>query len=285
MKKCISYWAFEGGLEGTKDIGECLAEAKALGFDGVELCIGEEGQLSLSTTKAQCKKILKEAAGIGIEVVSLASGIAWAYNFGNSSAKLRARAVSATKKSLQVASWLEVDALLTIPAAVDVFFAPEAEVIPYDTAYERAREGVAKCLPTAKKCGVAMAIENVWNKLFLSPLEMCQFIDSFKSKYVGAYFDVGNCLAMGYPEQWIRILGKRIKKVHFKDFRAAAADVNGFVDLLEGDVNWPEVMSALKDVGYDGSVTAEMIPLYRFYPEVRLKNTSTAMDAILMREA
>jgi len=283
MKKCISYWAFGGGLEGAKDIRECLEEAKELRFDGVELCVGEEGRLSLSTTRPQCETILRNAAEIGIEIVSLASGVAWSYNFGSSSASLREEAVHATERSLQIANWLEVDTLLTIPAAVDVFFNPDAEIVPYDVAFQRAREGIAKCIPFAERCEVMMAIENVWNKLFLSPLEMCQFIDSFKSRYVGAYFDVGNCITTGYPEQWIRILGKRIKRVHFKDFRAAVGDANGFVDLLEGDVNWPEVMAALREVGYDGAVTAEMIPPYRFYPEVRLKNTSTAMDAILGR--
>ncbi|MBM4046349.1 MAG: sugar phosphate isomerase/epimerase, partial [Planctomycetes bacterium] len=202
-------------------------------------------------------------------------------NFGSSAAGPRSKAAKAARECLRLGHWLEVDALLTIPAAVDVFFNPAAEVVPYDVALKRAKEGIERCLPTAEKCGVVMAVENVWNKLFLSPVEMADFIDSFKSKYVGAYFDVGNCVAMGYPEQWIRILGKRIKRVHFKDFRRAAADVNGFVDLLEGDVNWPEVMKALREVGYDGPVTAEMIPLYRFCPEVRIKNTSTAMDALL----
>lgn len=283
MKKSISYWAFPGGLEGGKDIRQCFREAKELGFEGVELCVGEEGVLSLSATRAQCRGILQDAGEMGMEIVSLASGIAWSYNFGSSSASLRREAVRATKKSLQVAGWLGVDALLTVPAAVDVFFNPGAEVIPYDIAYQRAQEGILQCLPAAKKCGVAMAVENVWNKLFLSPLEMCRFIDSFKSGYVGSYFDVGNCVAFGYPEQWIRILGKRIKKVHFKDFRAAVGNANGFVDLFEGDVNWPAVVAALKGIGYHGAVTAEMMPPYRFYPQVRLKNTSAAMDAILGR--
>jgi hexulose-6-phosphate isomerase len=258
-----------------------MEQAKAAGFGAVELCVGETGELSLGTSKKRCSQILADAKDVGIEVSGLATGIFWGYSFGASSDKIRGKASKAARECLRLGHWLEVDALLTIPASVDVFFNPAAEVVPYDVALKRAKEGIERCLPTAEKCGVVMAVENVWNKLFLSPVEMADFIDSFKSKYVGAYFDVGNCVAMGYPEQWIRILGKRIKRVHFKDFRRAAADVNGFVDLLEGDVNWPEVMKALREVGYDGPVTAEMIPLYAFCPEVRIKNTSTAMDAIL----
>lgn len=285
MKKSISYWAFPGGLEGTKDVRSAMAEAKQYGFEAIELCVGESGVLSLNSTKAECAAIRAHAQEIGIEISSVATGIFWSYNFGNSESKLRAKAVDATKKMLQIANWLGTDALLTIPAAVDVFFNPASEVVPYDVAYERAVAGIEKVLPMAEKCKVVLAIENVWHKFLMSPLEMCEFIDAFGSPFVGAYFDVGNVLRTGYPEQWIRILAHRIKRVHLKDYRVAVGDVNGFVDLLEGDVNWPEVMKALKDVGYDGYLTAEMIPTYRFYPHVRLINTSTAMDAIMGRNS
>ncbi len=283
MKKSISYWAFPGGLAGTKSAREAMSEAKAMGYEAIELCIGETGVLSLDSTKAEVSALRAHAEDVGIEISSAASGIFWGYNFGNSDPKLRSKTAEAVKKMVQITNWLGTDALLTIPAAVDVFFNPESEVVPYDVAYERAVAGIKKVLPTAEKHRVVLAIENVWHKFLMSPLEMNRFIDSFGNPWVGAYFDVGNVLRTGYPEQWIRILGKRIKRVHLKDYRVAAADVNGFVDLLEGDVNWPEVMKALGEIGYDGYLTAEMIPTYRFYPEVRLVNTSTAMDAILGR--
>jgi len=163
---------------------------------------------------------------------------------------------------------------------VDVFFNPDAEVISYDIVLARARQGMKRLLKTAEQCKVALAVENVWSKFLLSPVEMRDFIDGFKSEYVGSYFDVGNVMAFGYPEQWIRILGKRIKRVHFKDFKTACGGVDGFCDLLEGDVNWPAVMKAFRAVGYNGYCTAEMIPLYPCHPMVRIKNTSNAMDAI-----
>jgi hexulose-6-phosphate isomerase len=126
-----------------------------------------------------------------------------------------------------------------------------------------------------------MGIENVWNKFLLSPGEMAAFIDQFDSPFVGAYVDVANLMRAGYPEDWLRHLGKRVVGIHFKDYRVSVGTIEGFVDLLEGDVNWPEVMAAIKEIDYDGPIAAEMIPLYRHFPEVRLANTSNAMDAIL----
>lgn len=126
-----------------------------------------------------------------------------------------------------------------------------------------------------------MGLENVWNKFLLSPVEMRTFLAQFDSPWVGAYLDVANILPYGYPEQWIRILDSQLVGVHFKDFRRAVGTVEGFVDLLEGDVDWPEVMAALRDVGYSGPVAAELIPNYRLAPEVRVANASRAMDAIL----
>ncbi len=280
MKKGISYWAFPGGLEGKKDLTECFKEASAAGFQAVELCCADTGKLNLRTTERQCTQIRTNAERAGVAIASLASGVYWSYSIGSNKVSDRNQAEQATKKMLQIAQWLGTDALLFIPGAVDVFFDPQAEIISYDILFARARQGMKRLLKTAEQCKVALCIENVWNKFLLSPLEMRDFIDDFDNEYVGAYFDVGNALAFAYPEHWIRILGKRIRRVHLKDYKIGVGTADGFCDLLEGDVNWPEVMRALKAVGYNGYCTAEMIPLYRHNPSVRIKNTSNAMDAI-----
>ncbi|HOE09649.1 MAG TPA: TIM barrel protein, partial [Treponemataceae bacterium] len=119
-----------------------------------------------------------------------------------------------------------------------------------------------------------------WNKFLLSPLEMRDFIDKINSPFVGAYFDVGNVIYSGYPEHWIKILGNRIKKVHFKDYRRDVGNLFGFVDLLSGDVNYPAVVKELQNIGYDSFVTAEMTP-YKYYKEQLIYTTSLAMDKIL----
>ena len=104
-----------------------------------------------------------------------------------------------------------------------------------------ALECISRLVPTAEDLGVSIAIENVWNKFLLSPLEMRDFIDHFDSENVGAYFDVGNVLLTGYPEQWIRILGPRIKRIHIKDFKNSIGTEDGFVDLLEGDIDFEAI--------------------------------------------
>jgi len=284
MKKSISYWAFPGGLEGKKDIAECFAEAAQAGFEAVELCCGEKGALNLGISERHCRRIRSLAEKAGVEIASLASGLYWEYNLGCNRVADRNRAEQATKKMLQIANWLGTDALLFIPGAVDVFFNPAAEIVPYDVLFARIKTGIRRLLRTAEQCRVALCIENVWNKFLLSPLELRDFIDGFESEYLASYFDVGNVLAIGYPEQWIRILGKRIRRVHLKDFKTAVGTAEGFCDLLEGDVNWPEVVKALHAVGYNGYCTAEMIPTYAHHPLVRIRNTSRAMDAIFQKE-
>ena len=133
----------------------------------------------------------------------------------------------------------------------------------------------------AAENNIVIGIENVWNKFLLSPLEYRDFIDQVGSPNVGSYFDVGNVLLTGYPEQWIRILGSRIKKVHFKDYRINPGGINAFVDLLAGDVDYPAVMRALRDIDYNDYCTAEMIPNYKHHTTQTIFNASASMDRIL----
>jgi len=283
MKKGISYWAFPGGPEGEKDIGQCFVEAREAGFEAVELLCGETGKLNLKTTERQCGQIRKKAERAEIEIAALGSALYWRYHLGCNRVTDRNRAEQATKRMLQIAQWLGTDALIFMPGAVDVFFDPTAEVIPYDVVLTRARQGMKRLLKAAEQCGVTLAIENVWNRFLLSPLEMRDFIDGFKSGFVGACLDTGNLLAYGYPEQWIRILGKRIRRVRFKDFKRAVATAKGFCDLLEGDVNWPAVMKSLRTAGYNSYCTADVELRHSHHALVRLKSISVVMDAILAK--
>ena len=283
MKKGISYWSFPGGLDGTKPTAEAFDEAKKAGFEAVEVCLGDAGEVSLATTERSAKQVLRAAGNAGIEIPSVATGLFWGKSLTSSDPKVRAEALEIGKKLIDVAVWLETGAVLVVPGAVEVFFDPSSEVVEYETAYGRATEAVSELARYAEGSKVVIGIENVWNKFLLSPMEMKAFVDQFDSERVGAYLDVGNCLLYSFPEHWIRSLGKRITRVHLKDFRTNVGTVDGFVDLLSGDVNWPEVISALKEVGYDNCLTAEMIPTYAHYPEMLIENTSRAMDAILGR--
>ena len=291
MKKGINYWSFEGGLEGKASIESVLKQAKAAGFDSVELAAPCTG-LNFDSTEKTCKDIAALAGSIGIELSSLATGIYWSTSLTAGDAATRKQAVEYTKKLLQLARWLGTDAILVVPGAVDVFFDPSAEVVRYDTCYKRSQQSIRACLKTAEKLKVAICLENVWNKFLLSPLEYRDFIDSFDSRYVKSYFDCGNVRLTGYPQHWIELLGKRIGRVHWKDFKfsffgggesgsnaeiAAAcrkiapgstwAGAYGFCDLGAGDVDWKAVMAAFKSIGYKGYVTAEMLPWRAGLPE------------------
>ena len=275
MKKSINYWSFEGG----KPLAEAFGEAKEKGFEAVEVCMGDAGDLTPETTEDECKAIKKEAEKAGVEIASVATGLYWQYSLTDDREEVREKARGITRSLIERAAWLGVDAVLVVPGAVDIFFKPDAPAVPYDVVWKRSLEALQELAPFAEKAGVAIGVENVWNKFLLSPLEMRSFVDEIKSDYVGVYFDVGNVILFGYPEQWIRILGDRIKRVHIKDFKRSVATAKGFCDLLEGDVNWPEVMKALKEIGYDGYITAEMMP---WRPDL-LDVTSKAMDKILGR--
>ncbi len=276
MKISISYWGLEGGLEGSRPISEALQEAKDLGFDAIELGISSKGVLNHETTEQECQEIVAQARRIGIEISSLASDESWESSPTAESPKSRRRIIDFTQKALQITRWLGQDAYLYVPGAVDVFFIPDGEVVPYDVCYERARQALLELVPVAESVGVSIGIENVWNKFLLSPLEMRDFIDSFGSQFVGSYFDVGNVLLTGYPDQWIRILGPRIKRVHVKDYKRSVGSAEGFVDMLEGDVDFEAVKKALAEIGYDGYVTAEILPFVPGRPE----KTAAAMKSI-----
>jgi hexulose-6-phosphate isomerase len=276
MKKGINRWAFPAAME----IDECMLRAKEAGFDGIEVVLAEQGEISLNSASDDMDKIVAASNKIGIELTSLATGLFWDYSLTSEDRQLREQAKKIVRKMLELASHLKVDTILVVPGAVDVFFKPDAEIVSYDVAYERAKAALKELAETAEEYQVNIGVENVWNKFLLSPLEMRDLLDEIGSDYVGAYFDVGNVLSFGYPEQWIRILGSRIKKVHFKDFRTDIGNAGGFVGLLEGNVNWPEVISSLREIDYRGYVIAEFFP-YSYHPEALLWNTSKSMDLIL----
>ena len=281
MRKGINYWSFPGGLDGKMDLGKAVAEAKRLGYEGIEVCLFPEGPLNIRMSDAEVAKVRKTLEGAGLQAASVTTGLLWATPLTSTDAAKREQGKHAVTRCLEVAKGLGATGILVVPGAVEIFFDPAAEIVPYEVAIKRVEEAVKELAKVAEKNKVAIGIENVWNKLFLSPLEARDFVDRIGSEYVGWFFDVGNILLTGFPEQWIRILGKRIKKVHVKDFRKSVGTINGFVDLLEGDVNWPEVMKALREVGYNDFLIAEMIPYYTHAPETRLANTALALDKIL----
>lgn len=279
MKKGISIWTFPNDMK----LADCFRLAKKAGFAGVEVALSEEGELGLEVTETGAKRVLEQAQEAGVNVTSLATGLFWRFSLASDDPEVKEKAARILEKLVQVANWLGVDGTLVLPGAAFVSWDKSAPVARYDKAYERSQAALKAAIPWAEKNKVCLCIENVWNGFLLSPLETARFIDELGSQWVGAYFDVGNVVAFGKPEDWIEILGTRIKKVHFKDFRLGAAGLAGFVGLLEGDVNWPAVMTAFKKVGYDGWVVAEVGAYKHFWDQI-LYNTSQSMDRILKGE-
>lgn len=273
MKKGISIWAFA-----QNPIETCFELAKKYGYDGIELALNETGPLSLDSSKEEIMRIREMAQQCGIELYSLATGLYWKYSLTSDDPLIRIKAEEIVRKQIDTASWLGCDSILILPGMVSGFGAGDP-VVAYDVVYERALAAVSSLARDAEEKQIKIGLENVWNKFLLSPMEMRSFIDQVNSPWVGAYFDVGNVVRDGYPQQWITILKERIVKIHFKDYKRAVGTIDGFVDLLSGDVDFYAVMKALHQIGYDGWVTAEVFP-YAQHPEVLLQNTSCALDRI-----
>ncbi|WP_019908012.1 sugar phosphate isomerase/epimerase family protein [Thermoanaerobacter indiensis] len=278
MKKGINIWSFKRGMR----IEDCIKIAKDAGYDGIELRLDEEAEINLNSDENDILRIKKIAEDEGIEIPSISSSLYWIYPFTSSDPNIRQKAKDIVKKQLEIAKLLGADTVLVVPGVVHADFIPGCEIVDYDVAYERALEAFSELKEYAEELKIHIGLENVWNKFLLSPLEFRDFIDKINSPYVGVYLDVGNVVYIGYPEQWIKILGNRINKVHFKDFKRAVGTVNGFVDLLAGDVNFPAVMEAFKSIGYEDYAIAEMAP-YTYYENQVIYNASKAMDQILGR--
>jgi hexulose-6-phosphate isomerase len=285
MKKSINEWAFPAEMT----MAEMMGLARAEGFAGFEVALGEDpdgslrraGRLTVEDCAAQAASLAETARAAGVEVSAVAVGLGWQYSLTADDPAERARALEITELALEAAHVLGAGAILVIPGIVDATFAPRTPPVPYDVCYERAQESLARLLPAAEKWQVALALEPVWNMFLLSPLEWVRFIDAAGSDWARVYFDVANVLPSGYPEQWIRLLGQRISRVHVKDFKRGVGTLDGFCHLLEGDVNFPAVMASLREVGYDGWLTAEIMPPLAVAPDYLISVTSQALDQIL----
>lgn len=265
MKKGLNQCGLPQGLTRR----EQFERAKKAGFEGIEFDINEE--LPQSEVD-EIKSLIKE---FELPVTSLMAGSLWQYNLTSNDENNRNKAKELIKYIITLAKELGADTVLVVPGVVN-------EDVTYNEAYENAYNSLIEMKPFIEKMQIYVGIENVWNKFLTTAYEMRDFIDKIDCEYVGAYFDIGNVLINGYPEYWIEILGKRIKKVHIKDFKtnAGGGGFFGFVDLGAGEVNWTRVMDALRKIGYDDYLSCEVVP-YGFCPQTYLENMSRIFDDIL----
>jgi hexulose-6-phosphate isomerase len=222
--------------------------AKECGFEAVEVGTIED--------PAAADAVKKASDETRLPIHSVMNMGHWEFPLSSPKPEVVARSLKGMETSLNNAKLWGARTVLLVPAVVN------AEV-SYQQAWERSQKEIRKLIPLAEKNKVIIGIEEVWNKFLLSPLEMAHYIDEFKSPWIRAYFDVGNVVLYGYPQDWIRTLGSRIVKLHLKDFtfrrdKQIGKTVADWVDLRDGDIDWKAIHAALTEIGYKGDATVEL---------------------------
>ena len=254
LRKALQY----GMLPKELPDAEKFKLARKCGFHGIE------GSPVADLQVARERGRLAREAGVPIHSIVFGG---WHAPFSEPDPQTIAKGLDGLKTALRSAKALGADTVLLVPAVVK-------ENVSYGDAYKRSQEHIRTLLPLAEELRIVIAVENVWNKFLLSPLEFARYVDEFDSPWLKAYFDIGNVILFGYSQDWIRTLGKRIVKIHLKDFKRKGYQ---WTNLLEGDVNWKQVRAALDEIGYNGFMTTEL----RGGDEAYLTDLSNRIDKII----
>ncbi|MCH8124043.1 MAG: sugar phosphate isomerase/epimerase [Bacteroidetes bacterium] len=243
LKKAVKF----GMIEEDMTILQKFELLKSLGFDGVEMD---------SPSDLDVDEVVAARDTAGLPIHGVVDSVHWRQTLSDADPAVREAGLDGLKIALNDAHAFGASTVLLVPAVVN-------RDVSYDDAYSRSQTEIRKVLPMANELGVKIAIENVWNRFLLSPLEAARYVDEFESDMIGWYMDVGNIVTFSWPEQWIRILGHRVLKLDIKEYSRAKRDEEGpyagfRVALGEGDCNWPEVLNALDEIGYEGWATAEI---------------------------
>lgn len=230
------------------DLETDLQQAKARGYDAIELVFSDTGQPSIDASAAELAAIKSACQHLGLEICSILPTRRDAGSLLSPIAAEREKRMAILRRGLEIAEHLGVDGLLLHPGQL-------AAETTYEETWVNCRNALQTLAPEAERHRCSIGIENVWNKFLLSPREARQFVDEIGSPYVGIYLDTANMVFYGFPEMWIRELGTRITKVHVKDFRRRDS---AWVQLMDGDVDWPAVMRELRTIGFDGALVSEV---------------------------
>jgi L-ribulose-5-phosphate 3-epimerase len=216
----------------------------------------EEIECPTTPDQAKAEEMLAASRKTGLRIHSVMNEEHWRSPLSSADPAVVEKSLEGMRTSLRNAHLWGADTVLLVPAVVN----PETR---YAEAWERSQRQIRKLIPLAEELKVIIGIEEVWNKFLLSPLEFARYVDEFQSPWIRAYFDIGNVVIYGYPQDWIRTLGKRIVKLHVKDYSfktdpATRKRISEFAPLLEGEVDWRAVHAALAEIGYHGSATVEL---------------------------
>jgi hexulose-6-phosphate isomerase len=226
-------------------VAERFALAKRAGFEAIEM--------QTLTDAAEVEAARAASVATGVAIHSVMNSEHWRSPISSADPAVVARSVAGMETSLRNAKVWGAGTVLLVPAVVD----PQTS---YQDAWTRSQRVIKeRILPLAAELKVVVAIEEVWNRFLLSPLEMARYVDELDSPWAKAYFDVGNVVLYGSPQDWIRTLGPRIVRVHLKDFSMdRGKGTFAWKNLGEGDIDWPAVRQAFADIGYAGYVTTEL---------------------------
>ncbi|MBN9120950.1 MAG: sugar phosphate isomerase/epimerase, partial [Planctomycetes bacterium] len=221
---------------------------------------------------------------IGIAISGMCSFLFWPYPLTSNDPAKSARGLELAGKIAECAAELGTENVLVVPGAVHIPWRTDHEPVPNDVCDRRAKEAVRKLIPRAEKLKVYLNIENIFfNGYLMTPGEMNDFVDSFRSDRVRVHFDTGNIMQYQFPEHWITQLGRRTKNVHLKEFTKKGTDssLEAFRPLLDGTTNWPAVLEAFDSTGYKGYLTFEYFHPYAHWPEALVYQTADSLDRML----
>src|SRR5437667_394963 len=233
----------------------------------------EVAQVPTEPDERKAKEIKEAAEAANIRIDSVMNMDHWKYPLSSSDPAVVEKSLAGMRTSLHNAKLWGSDAVLLVPAVVN----PQTS---YRDAWSRSQTQIRKLLPLAEELKIVIAIEEVWNKFLLSPLEMAAYIMEFQSPWIQAWFDVGNVMFYGYAQDWIRTLGKSIVKVHLKDFKRKK-DGYEWVNLGDGDVDWEAVREAFREIGYSGGAICELNGGDQAY----LRDVSRRVDRLIIGRA
>jgi hexulose-6-phosphate isomerase len=232
-------------LPRDRPYAERFAMAKEAGFEAIEI-----GTISVEAEAAEIKEASDKT---GLRIHSVMNSDHWRYPLSSADPEVVKKCIAGMVTSINNAVLWGAETVLLVPAVVDA-------KTSYRDAWTRSQKLIREqLLPVARDKKIIIAVEEVWNKFLLSPLEFARYVDDFESPWLKAYFDVGNVVLYAFPQDWIRTLGSRIVRVHLKDFVFNRRDgTYAFTNIGEGEIDWPEVRRALAEIGYSGYVTTEI---------------------------
>src|SRR5262245_2982301 len=259
VKKAVVYGMLNNLLK-SSSVDDTFKTLRDSGFDGVEAYTTADPK--------QVEALRLASAKSGIKIHSIMNQAHWQFPLSSDDPDAVKKSMDGMTTSLRNAHDLGAETVLLVPAVVNA-------QTRYIDAYRRSQVRIRELIDLAEELGVVIAVEEVWNKFLLSPIEFARYVDDFNTPHVQAYFDVGNVVLYGFPQDWIRTLGERIKKVHIKDFKVVGQGWE-WTNLHDGQIDWPEVRKAFGEIGYSGWYTAEL----RAGDVDYLKDVADRMDRI-----